>query len=144
MVTARRDEDLFWAMEEGLRSPGIAAVAGRDARGRSHRRPPPVARRREERRARPAAARPAGAAAKRLRDALAGRFGAVAEVRLEIPGAARWQVELRRNRFGKPSVEEMPSWLLEWNDETHCLSVVSEALAPIGWRDRPAPERLVS
>src|SRR6185312_8435259 len=26
MVTARRDEDLFWAMEEGLRTPGIAAV----------------------------------------------------------------------------------------------------------------------
>ena len=28
MVTARRDEDLFWAMEEGLRTPGIAAVVG--------------------------------------------------------------------------------------------------------------------
>src|SRR5258708_13394863 len=28
MVTARREEDLFWAMEEGLRCPGIAAVLG--------------------------------------------------------------------------------------------------------------------
>src|SRR5215475_1114355 len=28
MVTVRRDEDLFWAMEEGLRSPGMAAVLG--------------------------------------------------------------------------------------------------------------------
>jgi len=28
MVTVRRDEDLFWAMEEGLRTPGIAAVLG--------------------------------------------------------------------------------------------------------------------
>src|SRR4029450_3477181 len=28
MVTARRDEDLFWAVEEGLRCPGIAAVLG--------------------------------------------------------------------------------------------------------------------
>src|SRR5262249_1025901 len=28
LVTARRDEDLFWAMEEGLRCPGIAAVLG--------------------------------------------------------------------------------------------------------------------
>src|SRR5215813_9309508 len=28
MVTARRDEDLFWAMEEGVRCPGIAAVLG--------------------------------------------------------------------------------------------------------------------
>ena len=26
MVTVRRDEDLFWAMEEGLRCPGMAAV----------------------------------------------------------------------------------------------------------------------
>ncbi len=28
MVTTQRDEDLFWAMEEGLRCPGIAAVLG--------------------------------------------------------------------------------------------------------------------
>ena len=28
MVTVRRDEDLFWAMEEGLRCPGMAAVLG--------------------------------------------------------------------------------------------------------------------
>ena len=28
VVTARRDEDVFWAMEEGLRCPGIAAVLG--------------------------------------------------------------------------------------------------------------------
>src|SRR5215204_139377 len=28
LVTARREEDLFWAMEEGLRTPGIAAVVG--------------------------------------------------------------------------------------------------------------------
>ena len=37
--------------------------------------------------------------------------------------APRWQIELRRNRFGTPSSEEM-SWLLEWNDETHCPAVV--------------------
>src|SRR6186713_1529736 len=28
MVTERREEDLFWAMEEGLRTPGIATVVG--------------------------------------------------------------------------------------------------------------------
>ena len=28
VVTVRREEDLFWAMEEGLRTPGIAAVMG--------------------------------------------------------------------------------------------------------------------
>jgi hypothetical protein len=43
-------------------------------------------------------------------------------------GAPRWRIELRRNRFGVPSVTETPNWLLEWNDETHCLSVVPQAL----------------
>ena len=28
LVTARRDDEVFWAMEEGLRCPGIAAVLG--------------------------------------------------------------------------------------------------------------------
>ena len=103
--------------------------AGRDARRRSHRRPPPVARRREERRACPAAALPAGANAKRLRDALARRLGAVAlDARPQRHRRPRWRLELRRNRFGTPSADEMPSWLVEWNDETHCLAVVPQAL----------------
>ena len=42
-------------------------------------------------------------------------------------GASRWRIELRRNRFGAPSVTETPTWFLEWNDETHCLSVVPQA-----------------
>jgi protein ImuA len=46
---------------------------------------------------------------------------------IEMLGATRWQVELRRNRFGTPSVDEMPAWLVEWNDETHHLAVVPQA-----------------
>jgi protein ImuA len=42
-------------------------------------------------------------------------------------GGARWRLQLRRNRFGAPSAAEIPSWLVEWNDETHCLAVVSQA-----------------
>ena len=69
-------------------------------RRRSHRRPPPVARRREERRARPAAARPAGAAAKRLRDALAGRLGALARARSR-PLAGRAAAQPLRQALGR-------------------------------------------
>ena len=110
---------------------------GRDARGRSDRRPPPVARGREERRAGAAAAAAARAAAKRLRHALAGGLGALARGLTQ----SRWQVELRRNRFGMPSAEETPSWLLEWNDETRRLAVVSQAHH--GSAGAPQRQRLV-
>ena len=137
MVTARREEDLFWAMEEGLRTPGIAAVVGET------RAADPTAGRRlslaTEKNGVPALllraqpAPPQSVCATRWR---------VASALSPDPDHARWRVELRRNRFGKPSVEEMPSWHLEWNDETRCLSVVSQAL------DRSAGacqrERLVS
>ncbi len=78
MVTARRDEDLFWAMEEGLRCPGIAAVLGET------RAADPTAGRRlslaAEKSGVPALllrSQPAPPA-KRVHDALAHRFGAVA------------------------------------------------------------------
>ena len=130
MVTTRRDEDLFWAMEEGLRTPGIAAVIGET------RAADPTAGRRlslaAEKNGVPALllraqpAPPQSVCATRWRVASAASYGASAPSS-ELD-RARWRVELRRNRFGKPSIEEMPSWLLEWNDETRCLSVVPQAL----------------
>ncbi len=142
MVTARRDEDLFWAMEEGLRCPGIAAVLG------------------ETRAADPTAGRRLSLAAEKngvpalLLRAQPGPPQSVCATRWRIAsassastpgltdvGAARWRVELRRNRFGTPSADEIPSWLLEWNDETHSLAVVPQALhGPAGARFE---ERLV-
>ncbi len=142
MVTSRRDEDLFWAMEEGLRCPGIAAVLG------------------ETRAADPTAGRRLSLAAEKngvpalLLRAQPGPPQSVCATRWRIAsapsvstpgltdvGAARWRVELRRNRFGTPSADEIPSWLLEWNDETHCLAVVPQALhGPAGARFE---ERLV-
>ena len=123
MVTARREEDLFWAMDEGLRTPGIAAVVGET------RAADPTAGRRlslaTEKNGVPALllraqpAPPQSVCATRWR---------VASALSPDPDRARWRVELRRNRFGRPSVEEMPSWLLEWNDEARCLSVVPQAL----------------
>jgi protein ImuA len=128
VVTVRREEDLFWAMEEGLRSPGIAAVLGET------RATDATAGRRLS-----LAAEKSGVPALLLRPQPAPpqsvcvtRWRVASAPSPEVPGietlgAARWQIELRRNRFGTPSSEEMPSWLLEWNDETHCLVVVPEA-----------------
>jgi protein ImuA len=133
MVTARRGEDLFWAMEEGLRCPGIAAVMG------------------ETRAADPTAGRRLSLAAEKsgvpvlLLRPQPGPAQSVCATRWRITsapspstpglndlGGPRWKVELRRNRFGTPSAAEIPSWLVEWSDETHSLSLVPQAL------DRPA------
>jgi protein ImuA len=127
MVTVRRDEDLFWAMEEGLRS-GQAAVLG-ETRATDL-----TAGRRLS-----LAAEKSGVPALLLRSQPAPPQSVcttrwrVASARsqstpgLSDVGATRWRTELRRNRFGVPSVAETPTWLLEWNDETHCLSVVPQA-----------------
>ena len=129
MVTAQRDEDLFWAMEEGLRCPGIAAVLGET------RAADPTAGRRLS-----LAAEKNGVPALLLRaqpappqSVCATRWRVASSASASTPGltdvgAARWRLELRRNRFGTPSTAETPSWLLEWNDETHCLAVVPQAL----------------
>jgi protein ImuA len=128
IVTAPREENLFWAMEEGLRTPGIAAVVGET------RAIDPTAGRRLS-----LASEKSGIPALLLRAQPAPpqsicttRWRVTSAPSPEVPGietigAARWQVELRRNRFGTPSVEEMPAWLLEWNDETNHLAVVPQA-----------------
>ncbi len=136
MVTARREEDLFWAMEEGLRCPGIAAVLGET------RAADPTAGRRLS-----LAAEKSGVPALLLRPQ-PGPAQSVCATRWRVASAPspdltqiRWQVELRRNRFGLPSAEEIPSWLLEWNDETHRLAVVSQAQH--GSAGAPQRQRLV-
>lgn len=128
MVTVRRDEDLFWAMEEGLRCPGMAAVLG-ETRATDL-----TAGRRLS-----LAAEKSGVPALLLRGQPAPpqsvcttRWRIASAATRSTPGlndvgASRWRTELRRNRFGAPSVTETPTWLLEWNDETHCLSVVPQA-----------------
>jgi protein ImuA len=129
MVTARREEDLFWAMEEGLRCPGIAVVVGES------RAADPTAGRRLS-----LAAEKSGVPALLLRP-LPGPPQSVCATRWRVasapspstPGLAdlggpRWRIDLRRNRFGTPSAAEIPSWLVEWNDETHCLSLVPQAV----------------
>src|SRR5437763_10726432 len=108
LITARRDEDLFWAMEEGLRTPGIAAVIGEFAHSHAQRATSPTAGRRlslaAEKNGVPALllraqpAPPRSGCTTRWRVASArssGAAGASADIAF-----SRWQVELRRNRFG--------------------------------------------
>ena len=129
MVTAKRDEDLFWAMEEGLRCPGIAAVRGepRSADPTAGRRGSLAAEKTGVpavvRRAQPAPPQRVCATRWRIASAPSSSTPGLKDV-----GAARWRLELRRNRFGTPSAAETPSWLVEWNDETHSLAVVPQAL----------------
>jgi protein ImuA len=127
VVTVRRDADLFWAMEEGLRA-GLAVVLGET------RAVDPTAGRRLS-----LAAEKSGVPALLLRGQPAPpqsvcttRWRVASAQSHSTPGlgdvgAARWRTELRRNRFGVPSAAETPTWLLEWNDEAHCLSVVPQA-----------------
>ena len=128
MVTARRDEDLFWVLEEGLRCPGIAAVLGETCAA------DPTAGRRLS-----LAAEKSGVPALLLRSQPAPpqsvcttRWRIASAPSRSTPGlndigAARWRIQLRRNRFGAPSAAEIPSWHVEWNDDTHCLAVVPQA-----------------
>jgi protein ImuA len=127
LVTVRRDEDLFWTMEEGLRCPGIAAVLGET------RAADPTAGRRlslaAEKsgvpalllRAQPAPAQSICTTRWRIASAASHSTPGLSDV-----GGPRWRIELRRNRFGTPSAAETPTWIVEWNDETHCLSVVPQ------------------
>ena len=127
LVTVRRDEDLFWAMEEGLRA-GLSAVlgetratdltAGRRLSLAAEKNGVPALLLRSQ------PAPPQSVCTTRWRVASAPSHSTPG---LGDLGAPRWRTELRRNRFGVPSVSETPTWFLEWNDETHCLSVVPPA-----------------
>lgn len=135
LVRPRREADVLWAMEEGLRSRSPAAVLGETAGGG------PVALRRLQ-----LAAETGGVAAILLRptgtSVIPGptltrwRVGSARQSAAIRPGDAgfagepaarlgsfrpRWQVELQRCRGGAPA-----RWLLEWCDETGRFVVAPE------------------
>jgi hypothetical protein len=125
VVTAPRDEDILWAVEEGLRAPALAAVVGEIARL------PMVAGRRLQ-----LAAEHSGVTAFLLRR---WRNGAEAAAERERPSAAvtrwrvaalpaqdsddprlqhligrpRWRVELLRCRGGVPAEWDVETWDVE-------------------------------
>jgi protein ImuA len=141
MVRASRDAEILWAMEEGLRAPGIVAVVGEVGSL------PMVASRRLQ-----LAAERSGITAFLLRrwrnsGQAAGEHAlpnaAVTRWRIAAlpsrpslgePGVGnpRWRVELLRCRGGEPASWEMPAWEMEVPDATDHVSLAA-ALA-----DRPA------
>jgi protein ImuA len=141
LVRTSRDAEILWAMEEGLRAPGIAAVVGEVGSL------PMVASRRLQ-----LAAERSGITSFLLRR---WRDGGQAARERALPNAAvtrwritalpsrplrdepgvghlRWRVELLRCRGGEPASWEMPAWEMEVPDATDHVSLAA-ALA-----DRPA------
>ena len=143
VVRTRRDTDVLWAMEEGLRGGAVAAVLGEVAAA------PPIAMRRLQLAAetsgttglllRPFGAAGAGSATSRWRVASAPSEPLTLPLRGSLPlppgegwgegahlPAVRWRAELLRCRAAAPA-----GWLLDWCHETHRLVVAAEL------RDRP-------
>jgi protein ImuA len=121
VVRTRTDKDVFWAMEEGLRSGSLAAVLGETGGAE------PIALRRLQLAAETGGVtavllRPAGAAVAPGWTTTRWRVGSVSGV--DHP---RWRVELRRCKAGTPA-----TWLLEWRNETGGLAVAADL------RHRPA------
>jgi len=135
LVRVRRDQDVLWAMEEGLACAGLAAVVG-ETRALSL-----TAGRRLQLAAAtgPVTAfllRPHSEAAMASAAMTRWRVNAAPPDDGDEPGLGRpcWSVELFRCRGGIPG-----TWKLEWNDETGDFALV----APV--RDGPAvpqPSRL--
>jgi protein ImuA len=141
LVQAARDTEILWAMEEGLRAPGIAAVVGEIGSL------PMVASRRLQLTAERSGIttfllrrwRDGGLAARErsLPNAAVTRWRIAAlpsRTHRGEPGVGRawWRVELMRCRGGEPASWEMPVWEMEVPDATDHVSLAA-ALA-----DRPA------
>jgi len=128
VVRARTDKDVFWAMEEGLRSGSLAAVLGEIGRAE------PIALRRLQLAAETGGVtalllRPAGAAIVSGSVTSRWRVGTVSGVPAgDVSGKGhagvdrpRWRVEMRRCKAMPPV-----TWLLEWRDETGGLAVAAD------------------
>ena len=132
MVDARSRADALWAMEQGLRARQLTAVVGEIDRLDL-----------VEGRRLALAAEAGGATALILRAAAPVGEPSAAWTRWQIGaapagpgpygqglGSQRWAVSLARCRGGPPR-----DWLVEWQDEAHCLAVVAPVadrlLAPL-------------
>jgi protein ImuA len=143
LACTRRREETLWAIEEGLRCSSLAAVLGeidtldlvasRRLQLAAEKSGVPILLLRGLPRAVPRAGLPraatTSAAVTRWRVA---SVPSVSTPDLRDIGAARWRIDLLRNRAGDPARHEAHSWTVEWTDETHRLAVVAAAF------DRPA------
>ena len=139
LLSARRDRDVAWAMEEGLRSASLAAVLGevesldftlsrRLALAARESLTPALLLRRD-------GLGPASAAFSRWRVATAA--GRAAPFDETAPGLPRWHLELLRCRSGRPATCDV-----EWNRETADFGVAAaladRQAAPRAAAPRPA------
>jgi protein ImuA len=143
LVRARNDDDLLWAMQEGLRCGRLAAVVGEPRKlGFSNARRLQLA---AESRGVPGfLLRPPGARHEPGAALTRWRLGALPGEALSSPSSSlpssslakrpRWRAELLRVRGGSPNV-----WFMEWCHETRDFSLV----APLCDRSaKPALRRL--
>ncbi len=142
LVQGKSDTDILWAMEEGLRSSGIAAVVGRPYKI------PPIAGRRLQLAAeengvtglllRPQSLNknqqsPTSAALTRWHVTAAPSITPASGIGL---GAPKWNLELQRYRYSALNLQKQAekqriagrvnSWQVEWCHETGDLSVVAD------------------
>ena len=136
LVRARREQDLLWALEEGLRSHSLTAVIGEAApRGTTPLRRLSLAAAESDTpvlllpQTAEQAAGQGGSFLTRWRIAAAPSALPAQQDKTarDAPGRSRWRLELTRCRGGRPG-----AWTLEWDHETGCFALAA-ALA-----DRPA------
>jgi protein ImuA len=146
LIEARQQTDVLWAMEEGLRCKGVAAVLGETGSVDL------TATRRlllaaEGGGSMAILLRPAGTATSsaalsrwRISAAAAQSTSTLSTGSLRDIARPRWQVELSRAR-GLITGDQATCWLMEWNDETGDLALASSPLDRSSGATRPAMAR---
>jgi protein ImuA len=136
LVSAAREKDALWAVEEGLRTEGLAAVIGEVDGGDftatrrlalaclEYRMPALLLR--------PPAKAAAGSAAA-TRWCIAAHPGATDPLDARMPLHPRWRIELLKCRGGRPG-----AWTVEWSYATHRFSLAA-GLADRTAQSCPAP-----
>jgi protein ImuA len=134
LTLTRRREQTLWAIEEGLRCASLAAVLGEidtiDL----------VASRRlqlaAEKSGVPVILLRTGERTASLTSAASTRWcvhslASVSTPGLRDVGAARWGIELLRDRAGDPARRQQRSWIMEWTDEDREAHRLALAAAPV-------------
>ena len=123
LVTAARNRDVLWALEEGARSSSLLAVIGEVDRvsftqtrrlalaAIAGKTPVLLVRQHHD----------LSASAAETRWRITAATGTSDPFVPNIPGNPRWHIELVRCRAGQPG-----AWIVEWDYETHCFHLVEQ------------------
>ena len=138
LALTRRREQTLWAIEEGLRCASLAAVLGEiDTLDLVASRRLQLA---AEKSGVPIILLRTGERTASLTSAASTRWRVQSLASVSTPGlrdvgAARWSIELLRDRAGDPARRQERSWTMEWTDEDSEAHRLALAAAPV---DRPA------